>query len=664
MGQTTTNFTKGKLVQAVRHNYIDRIGWDAIVTENYTYAGKGGAMSRRNTNVLHGPGSADANNFTQSFEYNDLGLVSKLTYPSVTAGDLLGKGPIRDVFYDYTNGYLMNLRNGTTSVASFNYHANGLTSTINYQNGVVWTQGNDPNSIARVGSISATGILLPNGTAATYNLGQFSYDGKGNIKGMGTDRYAYDYLGRLKKGRLTALNGTGWSQEYSYDSFGNLTFIRTIDQNNIPTDRSIPVSASTNRLTNAGYDTAGNQTSNGNYTYGYDSLNMLQSFQDGVNGANQDVIYFYTPNDERIFTGNFKVNGDNSVKKITWSLRDLSGNVLREWFEQASGSPLVWTFSWNKDYFNNGRRTLAEANSSPLPNGMIYYAHDHLGSVRATFNQDRVAIENHTYLPFAEEAILFATSSTTPKSFTGHERDLNSSTTKDDDLIYMHARYYNPRFGRFLSVDPSMNDTMKGAAGWSMYSYVRNNPINSVDPDGREIVILEHQPEVSALITRALMRSLSRDFLQALAKSSFVLYITTENLNPKGYSERTKFGKVEPLERGPNKMWRLADNNKPPFHGALMTLDLKAIRTSPSSKDRSGLLTFIHELFHVKSVTLNQNPLDDDGVLRNGKWVTKDTAEIVGTRGVDEHPIYDYIEAEMLERSFRRNKTKPNNERD
>jgi RHS repeat-associated protein len=48
---------------------------------------------------------------------------------------------------------------------------------------------------------------------------------------------------------------------------------------------------------------------------------------------------------------------------------------------------------------------------------------------------------------------------------------------------YMHARYYNPTLGRFLSVDPVMADT-SSSQSWNRYSYVINNPVKLVDPNG------------------------------------------------------------------------------------------------------------------------------------------------------------------------------------
>jgi RHS repeat-associated protein len=74
--------------------------------------------------------------------------------------------------------------------------------------------------------------------------------------------------------------------------------------------------------------------------------------------------------------------------------------------------------------------------------------------------------------------------------FAGHWRDflglLNVDNT--DYIDYMHARYYDPNGGRFLSVDPVID--VKRALGspqrWNRYGYVVNNPINKVDPDGRE----------------------------------------------------------------------------------------------------------------------------------------------------------------------------------
>jgi RHS repeat-associated protein len=67
--------------------------------------------------------------------------------------------------------------------------------------------------------------------------------------------------------------------------------------------------------------------------------------------------------------------------------------------------------------------------------------------------------------------------------FTGHERDRNGESAADD-LDYMHARYYSPRLGRFLSVDVVQGKS-KIPQTWNRYSYARGNPILFTDPDGR-----------------------------------------------------------------------------------------------------------------------------------------------------------------------------------
>ncbi|MEW5885039.1 MAG: RHS repeat-associated core domain-containing protein, partial [Armatimonadota bacterium] len=56
----------------------------------------------------------------------------------------------------------------------------------------------------------------------------------------------------------------------------------------------------------------------------------------------------------------------------------------------------------------------------------------------------------------------------------GHKQD------DESDLIYMRARYYEPRTGRFISEDPV-------GEGWNFYAYVRNNPLAYADPRGESL---------------------------------------------------------------------------------------------------------------------------------------------------------------------------------
>lgn len=53
----------------------------------------------------------------------------------------------------------------------------------------------------------------------------------------------------------------------------------------------------------------------------------------------------------------------------------------------------------------------------------------------------------------------------------------------EDSTDFMHARYYSPNLGRFMSVDP-VGGTIGSSQSWNRYSYVLNNPLNLVDPTG------------------------------------------------------------------------------------------------------------------------------------------------------------------------------------
>jgi RHS repeat-associated protein len=50
----------------------------------------------------------------------------------------------------------------------------------------------------------------------------------------------------------------------------------------------------------------------------------------------------------------------------------------------------------------------------------------------------------------------------------------------ETNLYFYRARYYDPTIGKFLSEDPA-----GFPAGLDFYAYVKNNPVNWRDPDGR-----------------------------------------------------------------------------------------------------------------------------------------------------------------------------------
>ena len=308
--------------------------------------------------------------------------------------------------------------------------------------------------------------------ATSWTLGNYAYDDAGNIKTIGVDAFKYDTANRLVASSDAPVGSTTvQKQTYAYDAYGNMTSITTAGRGT--TTMNV---ASTNRLTSVtdgstnapvGYDGAGNFVSYNGATYEYDPLQMMK--KSVVGGVVRS--YVYNASDERIATIEQTPSGNRSE----WTIRNQSGQVLRRYSKETSGE-----WKWQEDYIYRGSHMLAA--EVPDSAKVRHFHLDHLGTPRLITGNGGAEISRHNYHPFGEE-INPPAGAREKKQFTGHERDAES-------LDYMHARFYAPYMGRFLSVDPTWESAdLPTPQSWNRYSYVRNNPVNLTDPDGKVPVV-------------------------------------------------------------------------------------------------------------------------------------------------------------------------------
>ena len=464
----------GKLREAIRYNQ-GNIPWDTnsryniAIIEEYQYSGIGGRVSQRTSTIGFNNPSVTDYRFVQDFEYDRLGNVQRMGYPNATHV-ASGNHP-RKVEFLYNAGLLSGVREldhfgrpSLTYADRIAYHASGLTHQVRHGNGVVYLMEKDPNDMVRPHKIL---LQTPHGS---NSMGPFHYDGAGNIIRVdilarnGYEDYIYDKVSRLKKN----VSDEGRFQEYTFDPFGNISKITT-KTDGVPKRRYLAINGRTNRISNALYDSAGNQLSSpqSGAKYTFDPFNMMNSLQAG----NMNTAYLYTIDGERIWTAKYY----KQTKKIShiFSLRNIDGKLLRQ-YKVAGDDMGNWQL--DRDYIHRGKTLLAS--NSPTE-GVRHYHPDHLGSPRVLTDGQGNGKSGHFYLPFGEEASN-PNSDSVPLKFTGHERDAFPSA---DPLDYMHARFYSSMSGKFLSVDP-VGGTERLPQSWNRYSYVYGNPLNITDPKG------------------------------------------------------------------------------------------------------------------------------------------------------------------------------------
>lgn len=419
--------------------------------------------------------------------------------------------PSKTVSYTYNKlGSLTGYDDGTTSAAytyddlqrrlsetldygpfslghSYTYYANSLKKSYTGPGGQTrtWTydQANRPAGLdlGPAGAVTVNSwqwnrpekITLPGGSTLNYSYNplqeltditakdpganpvlqyQYAYSKAGQIESKSTEHGAYNYAYDPAY-RLVTAEAPDKEESYSYDGLGNrLTSAEHSDWSYNANNQLLAYGQNSYI-----YDDHGNLTERTvggvKSLFSYTVDNRLEKVKDD---QGQEIgSYYYDPFGRRLWKEVegvrtcFHYNDEGLVGEY-----DAAGNKLRIYGYHA-GSP------WS---------------SNPLfvaEGGEYYwYQNDHLGTPQKIIAQNGTVVWEGRYDAFGEASVLTDAVENNLR-FPGQYFDAETG------LYYNWHRYYEPGEGRYVTADPI---GLRG--GINLYLYLRENPINKIDPFG------------------------------------------------------------------------------------------------------------------------------------------------------------------------------------
>ncbi len=392
---------------------------------------------------------------TISYSYDPNGNRTKMT------------GPMGAVTYvhDAANR-LVTQTDPATGTYRLGYDAAGRRTRLEYPNGV--TTEYDYDSASRL-------LLLltrdPQGN--TLDGYRYTVDPVGNRTSMRSLRddvlhqYDYDRVDRLTRWQ----RGPDRFEAYTYDQVGNRlqlqdergTVTSSYDQANRLLEEIRDLTDGGGTTTTYSWDPNGNLTeeavSTGSVTtYTWDALNRLTRLDDRLDDASGIHTYGYDPNGIRV-----RETNDGDTTRFLHAAEDIvasyQGGTVDTYYTHGPGIDEPW----------------AQLDPGAAPEEQLAYLHrDGLGSVTAISNPEAQLHGTTTYAAFGQ--VEQSTGLTSRYGYTSRELDPTG-------LMYYRARYYQPRLGRLISIDPYPLRAENPRAV-HRYAYVENNPVNATDPLG------------------------------------------------------------------------------------------------------------------------------------------------------------------------------------
>ena len=368
------------------------------------------------------------NGLLVGYDYNTLNLPTTFENPS-SRTEAWG--------YD-DNGALKTIATGGKNF-SYDYYDNGMVHYVNYPNNLKTEYIYD--NMNRV-----TDIVTTRG-AATINTLSYTYDANSNMtsetRNGTTYNFTYDELNRLK----TANYGDGNTITYHYDALNNRT--QETHSNGDVVDYVYNKKCQLEAVKLNGtvtdtytYNGVGAVLTRNGQAFTYDQWNRLdsidnQSYKYDADGIRTEIngTEYLTDAQNRVVA---EINGDTVSAEIIYGHQPLARKVGSSWY-----------------YY-------------------IYNAH---GDVIGMVNDSGTVVNNYTYDAWGNVNVI-REDVPQPIKYAGEFYD------SDTGLYYLRARYYDPKVGRFTSLD-EVTGNISNPLDMNRYVYGRNNPVKYKDPSGK-----------------------------------------------------------------------------------------------------------------------------------------------------------------------------------
>ncbi|KOO40323.1 DNRLRE domain-containing protein [Priestia koreensis] len=373
--------------------------------------------------------------------------------------------------YKYNNyNQILSLSNSDGLLSTYNYNSKNVLDNIVLKDNTVHSYQYDLSG-------NITSLKIKRNDKSLFDF-TYAYDKFKNVileqTLDGTKRFTYDSLNRL----VSAENPDGTTITYSYDKNGNRIseVVKTPEadftkkyfyneDNELISINDKPYS----------YDENGNLIQDENYLYTYDSYNQLIEVRDTNNTL--VVKYDYDELGRRISSDNNKgktyyhYDGNNLLYET-----DAKNNVIISYIWEGSLSPVAMK-TGNKTYF---------------------YQKDKYGNIIGLTDENGVFVAKYQYDTFGNIITQSGElASINPFRYSGYRYDENTG------LYYLNARYYQPKWGRFIT-----SDTFKGEefdpTTQNSYIYANNNPNTYLDLDGHKSIKRRFTEELKAYCRRQL----------------------------------------------------------------------------------------------------------------------------------------------------------------
>jgi RHS repeat-associated protein len=384
--------------------------------------------------------------------------------------------------YSYDgDGHLLGSSNGAGASVAYAYNGEGQITSITYPGSHVVTQGFDADgnlvSVADWLGHTSTFSYDADGNEIGVTFGStpsvhttYAFDDANNLTSMvikqgSTTLQSFTYARNADSLVATATPNSGPAITYAYNTINQLTQdaqgMYSYNADGDPT--AVPGAPA--QVFNAGDELTSTGTGKTKTTYTYDMLGDRLTMKPAKGTA---TTYAYDQLGRLIrytagkTVATYAYNGDSLLMTETVK----SKKTAFVW-DSIATTPLLLVHGNNDFIYGPGGLALEQVTTT----GINFLGHNQLGSTTLLLSSAGAVLDTFAYDSFGQIST---------KTGTAADQILFGGEFLDPEsgLYYLQARYYDPKTGVFVSIDPAV--ALSGAA----YSFASDDPVNLVDPTG------------------------------------------------------------------------------------------------------------------------------------------------------------------------------------